>query len=64
MVLAFLYLQQVDPRDSGLEWTPLLRLCALSGKTDVALILINAGADVNIKDKDGKTSLMVCCTAK
>ncbi|XP_013914268.1 PREDICTED: fibronectin type 3 and ankyrin repeat domains protein 1 [Thamnophis sirtalis] len=50
---------EVDSRDSGVEWTPLLRLCALSGKTDVATILINAGADVNVKDKDGKTSLMV-----
>uniref|UniRef100_A0A8C6VLQ9 Fibronectin type III and ankyrin repeat domains 1 n=1 Tax=Naja naja TaxID=35670 RepID=A0A8C6VLQ9_NAJNA len=55
---------EVDSRDSGLEWTPLLRLCALSGKTDVATILINAGANVNVKDKDGKTPLMVCCTAK
>ncbi|ETE67822.1 Fibronectin type 3 and ankyrin repeat domains protein 1, partial [Ophiophagus hannah] len=50
---------EVDSRDSGLEWTPLLRLCALSGKTDVATILINAGANVNVKDKDGKTPLMV-----
>ncbi|XP_070608592.1 fibronectin type 3 and ankyrin repeat domains protein 1 [Erythrolamprus reginae] len=50
---------EVDPRDSGIEWTPLFRLCALSGKTDVAIILINAGADVNVKDKDGKTPLMV-----
>ncbi|KAM6442891.1 fibronectin type 3 and ankyrin repeat domains protein 1 [Liasis olivaceus] len=50
---------EVDPKDSGLEWTPLLRLCALTGKTDVATLLINAGANVNIKDKDGKTPLMV-----
>ncbi|XP_077206190.1 fibronectin type 3 and ankyrin repeat domains protein 1 [Paroedura picta] len=49
----------VDDKDSGLEWTPLMRLCAMSGKRDVADLLIEAGADVNMKDKDGKTPLMV-----
>ncbi|XP_072851515.2 fibronectin type 3 and ankyrin repeat domains protein 1 isoform X1 [Pogona vitticeps] len=50
---------EVDAKDAGLEWTPLIRLCALTGKTDVATLLIDAGADVNTKDKDGKTPLMV-----
>ncbi|XP_053168842.1 fibronectin type 3 and ankyrin repeat domains protein 1 isoform X2 [Hemicordylus capensis] len=50
---------EVDTKDIGLQWTPLMRLCALSGKTDVATPLIDAGADVNMKDSDGKTPLMV-----
>ncbi|KAJ6668981.1 hypothetical protein lerEdw1_007790 [Lerista edwardsae] len=50
---------EVDTRDIGLEWTPLMRLCAMTGKVDVATLLIDAGADVNVKDKDGKTPLMV-----
>ncbi|XP_062989338.1 fibronectin type 3 and ankyrin repeat domains protein 1 [Elgaria multicarinata webbii] len=50
---------EVDPKDTGLEWTPLMRLCAITGKADVATLLIDAGADVNVKDKDGKTPLMV-----
>lgn len=37
-----------------------MRLCAMTGKVDVATLLIDAGADVNAKDKDGKTPLMVC----
>ncbi|XP_053244896.1 fibronectin type 3 and ankyrin repeat domains protein 1 isoform X1 [Podarcis raffonei] len=50
---------QIDPKDTGLEWTPLMRLCAITGKADVATTLLDAGADVNAKDKDGKTPLMV-----
>ncbi|XP_077786481.1 fibronectin type 3 and ankyrin repeat domains protein 1 isoform X3 [Podarcis muralis] len=50
---------QIDPKDTGLEWTPLMRLCAITGKADVATTLLDAGADVNVKDKDGKTPLMV-----
>ncbi|XP_042312289.1 fibronectin type 3 and ankyrin repeat domains protein 1 isoform X2 [Sceloporus undulatus] len=50
---------EVDPKDTGLEWTPLMRLCALSGKTDVARLFIDSGANVNAKDKDGKTPLMI-----
>ncbi|XP_066477536.1 fibronectin type 3 and ankyrin repeat domains protein 1 [Tiliqua scincoides] len=50
---------EVDTRDVGLEWTPLMRLCAMSGKVDVATLFIDAGADVNLKDKDGKTPLMI-----
>lgn len=37
-----------------------MRVCAINGKTDVAALLIEAGANVNMKDKDGKTPLMVC----
>nr|XP_056706081.1 fibronectin type 3 and ankyrin repeat domains protein 1 [Euleptes europaea] len=50
---------KVDVKDIGLEWTPLMRVCAVSGKSDVAALLIEAGANVNLKDKDGKTPLMV-----
>ncbi|XP_054839766.1 fibronectin type 3 and ankyrin repeat domains protein 1 [Eublepharis macularius] len=50
---------KVDVKDTGLEWTPLMRICAISGKSDVAALLIEAGTNVNMKDKDGKTPLMV-----
>ncbi|XP_063818305.1 fibronectin type 3 and ankyrin repeat domains protein 1 isoform X2 [Pseudophryne corroboree] len=50
---------KVDIKDTCLEWTPLMRVSAISGNTEVAKCLINAGAEVNVKDKDGKTPLMV-----
>ncbi|XP_066457236.1 fibronectin type 3 and ankyrin repeat domains protein 1 [Eleutherodactylus coqui] len=50
---------EVDSRDSGSKWTPLMRVSAVTGNTHVARRLIAAGADVNVKDKDGKTPLMV-----
>ena len=45
--------------DAGSRWTPLMRVSAISGNQEVASLLIDAGADVNVKDKDGKTPLMV-----
>ncbi|XP_014384330.1 PREDICTED: fibronectin type 3 and ankyrin repeat domains protein 1 [Myotis brandtii] len=50
---------QVDAMDAGSGWTPLMRVSAISGSQRVASLLIEAGADVNVKDKDGKTPLMV-----
>lgn len=50
---------QVDAMDAGSGWTPLMRVSAVSGSQRVASLLIEAGADVNVKDKDGKTPLMV-----
>lgn len=50
---------QVDVRDTVSEWTPLMRVSAMSGNAAVASLLIQAGADVNVRDKDGKTPLMV-----
>uniref|UniRef100_W5MM82 Fibronectin type III and ankyrin repeat domains 1 n=1 Tax=Lepisosteus oculatus TaxID=7918 RepID=W5MM82_LEPOC len=50
---------KVDVKDSGSLWTPLMRVSAVTGDADVASLLISAGADVNVKDKDGKTPLMV-----
>nr|XP_060499023.1 fibronectin type 3 and ankyrin repeat domains protein 1 [Panthera onca] len=50
---------EVDAADTGLGWTPLMRVSAVSGNQRVASLLIEAGADVNTKDKDGKTPLMV-----
>lgn len=40
-------------------WTPLMRVSAISGNTAVASVLLQAGADVNVRDKAGKTPLMV-----
>lgn len=45
--------------DTGSGWTPLMRVSAVTGSQKVASLLIEAGADVNVKDKDGKTPLMV-----
>lgn len=50
---------KVDVADTGSGWTPLMRVSAVSGNQRVASLLIEAGADVNMKDKDGKTPLMV-----
>uniref|UniRef100_A0A8B9WYA4 Fibronectin type III and ankyrin repeat domains 1 n=1 Tax=Bos mutus grunniens TaxID=30521 RepID=A0A8B9WYA4_BOSMU len=50
---------EVDAVDAGSRWTPLMRVSAVSGNQEVASLLIDAGADVNVKDKDGKTPLMV-----
>ncbi|KAI4882549.1 hypothetical protein NFI96_034482 [Prochilodus magdalenae] len=50
---------ELDARDTVSHWTPLMRVSALSGNAAVASLLIRAGADVNVRDKDGKTPLMV-----
>ncbi|XP_075468378.1 fibronectin type 3 and ankyrin repeat domains protein 1 isoform X3 [Ascaphus truei] len=50
---------KIDIKDTCLAWTPLMRVSAITGNTNVALCLIEAGADVNTKDADGKTPLMV-----
>ncbi|XP_043912117.1 fibronectin type 3 and ankyrin repeat domains protein 1 isoform X2 [Protopterus annectens] len=50
---------KVDVKDNGSLWTPLMRVSAVSGNVDAASSLIQAGANVNAKDKDGKTPLMV-----
>lgn len=47
--------------DTGSGWTPLMRVSAVSGDQRVASLLIEGGADVNVRDKDGKTPLMVGC---
>ncbi|XP_038934758.1 fibronectin type 3 and ankyrin repeat domains 1 protein isoform X2 [Rattus norvegicus] len=50
---------EVDVVDTGSGWTPLMRVSAVTGSQKVASLLIEAGADVNVRDKDGKTPLMV-----
>ncbi|XP_074088285.1 fibronectin type 3 and ankyrin repeat domains protein 1 isoform X2 [Macrotis lagotis] len=50
---------KIDVTDTYSGWTPLMRVSAVSGNKEVASLLIEAGADVNVKDKDGKTPLMV-----
>uniref|UniRef100_A0A8C5YRQ1 Fibronectin type 3 and ankyrin repeat domains 1 protein n=1 Tax=Marmota marmota marmota TaxID=9994 RepID=A0A8C5YRQ1_MARMA len=49
---------EVDVVDTGSGWTPLMRVSVVSGSQKVASLLIEAGADVNVRDKDGKTPLM------
>uniref|UniRef100_A0A8C1ZKA8 Fibronectin type III and ankyrin repeat domains 1 n=1 Tax=Cyprinus carpio TaxID=7962 RepID=A0A8C1ZKA8_CYPCA len=50
---------EVDVMDKVSLWTPLMRVSAISGNAAVASILLQAGADVNVRDKAGKTPLMV-----
>ncbi|XP_078667893.1 fibronectin type 3 and ankyrin repeat domains 1 protein-like isoform X1 [Branchiostoma floridae x Branchiostoma belcheri] len=50
---------EVDVKDYKSGWTPLFRVAALNGDPQIAQLLIRAGADVNRKDKDGKTPLMI-----
>uniref|UniRef100_A0A671M830 Fibronectin type III and ankyrin repeat domains 1 n=1 Tax=Sinocyclocheilus anshuiensis TaxID=1608454 RepID=A0A671M830_9TELE len=49
---------EVDVRDDA-TWTPLMIVSVMTGDTAVASLLITAGADVNVQDRDGKTPLMV-----
>uniref|UniRef100_A0A671NEW3 Fibronectin type 3 and ankyrin repeat domains protein 1-like n=1 Tax=Sinocyclocheilus anshuiensis TaxID=1608454 RepID=A0A671NEW3_9TELE len=49
---------EVDVMDKVSLWTPLMCVSAISGNAAVASILLQAGADVNIRDKAGKTPLM------
>ncbi|CAH1257944.1 FANK1 [Branchiostoma lanceolatum] len=50
---------EVDVKDYKSSWTPLFRVAALNGDQQIAQLLIKAGADVNKRDKDGKTPLMI-----
>ncbi|KAK2878411.1 hypothetical protein Q8A67_019202 [Cirrhinus molitorella] len=50
---------EVDVMDKVSLWTPLMRVSAISGNAAVASVLLRSGADVNIRDKAGKTPLMV-----
>ncbi|KAK2843256.1 hypothetical protein Q7C36_011471 [Tachysurus vachellii] len=50
---------ELDVRDTVSQCTPLMRVSALSGNTAVASLLVQAGADINVQDKDGKTPLML-----
>lgn len=56
--IEFLY-RQVDTRDKMCLWTPLMRVAIINGNASVAAVLLKAGADVNVRDKAGKTPLMV-----
>ncbi|XP_054515953.1 fibronectin type 3 and ankyrin repeat domains protein 1 isoform X7 [Pan troglodytes] len=54
---------EVDVVDTGSGWTPLMRVSAVSGNQRVASLLIDAGANVNVKDRNGKTPLMTVFTS-
>ncbi|XP_071494843.1 fibronectin type 3 and ankyrin repeat domains 1 protein-like [Diadema setosum] len=50
---------KIDVRDSSSGWTPLMRCAAIGGNHEIGEVLLNAGANVNIKDRDHKTPLMI-----
>ncbi|XP_066549225.1 fibronectin type 3 and ankyrin repeat domains 1 protein [Amia ocellicauda] len=50
---------EVDVKGAISKWTPLMRVSALTGDASIAALLVKAGADVNTRDRDGKTPLMV-----
>ncbi|XP_042630597.1 fibronectin type 3 and ankyrin repeat domains protein 1-like [Cyprinus carpio] len=50
---------EVDVMDKGSLWTPLMRVSAISGNAAVTSIILQAGADVYVLDKAGKTPIMV-----
>ncbi|KAF5403170.1 Fibronectin type 3 and ankyrin repeat domains protein 1 [Paragonimus heterotremus] len=52
----------LENRDLGLGWTPLIRCAGLknNGNVDVACELIRAGAQIDALDNDGKTALHNC----
>ncbi|XP_067952121.1 fibronectin type 3 and ankyrin repeat domains protein 1-like isoform X2 [Watersipora subatra] len=49
----------VNIKDTGSQWTPLLRCAAVNGNADVAKLLIKNDANINFMDADGKTALMI-----
>jgi len=51
----------IEARDNVSGWTPLLRVAATSGDHDTCEVLLDAGADVNLQDYAGKSSLMMAC---
>ena len=48
---------EIDPADNC-GWTPLLRCASLSGKCEVAEILLKFKANINTLDNENKSALM------
>ena len=59
MVIGFIYLPgaSANARDSW-NYTP-LHEAAIKGKTDVCVLLLQQGADVTVRNSEGKTPLDV-----
>jgi ankyrin repeat protein len=49
----------VNTRDASFGWTPLIRAACINSTKEVAELLIRFGADINAKDKDCKTALII-----
>lgn len=49
----------VGPRDFVAGWTPLMRAAVNGGSEDVAEVLIEHGTNVNLRDRQGLTALML-----
>ena len=49
----------VGPCDFVARWTPLMRLAVNGGSKEVADILFEHGAKANLRDREGKTALML-----
>jgi ankyrin repeat protein len=48
----------VNGRDYVSNWTPLMRVAAVSGSAEMASLLLQQGASINLSDKNGQTALM------
>ena len=59
--LQWMLLDGIDPnkKDMNSGWTPLFRVANISGNKDIAELLIKFKADVNARDKENKTALMM-----
>ncbi len=59
--LQWMLLDGIDAnkKDEAGGWTPLIRTANINGSRDIADLLIKFGANVNCKDKENKTPLMM-----
>ena len=48
--------KNLDEKEQEGGSTPLISACVF-GKTEIALLLINAGVDINVTNNDGSTAL-------
>ncbi len=51
--------ETINQQDTHYGWTALMHLVTCGGKVEEVAILLNAGADVKLRSKDGETALML-----
>lgn len=58
-----LLLDRAGPEAKGALATPLVNVAAAAGRTDNLRLLLDKGADINARDRDGQTPLMLAAKA-